>query len=114
MSHAGGSSSHRRPTLRRRTGLLQTSRRPSRTGTGGYSLLAVYLLPSGLRPFPGPVCCSGAVSFWKGADGFCCAGAEADDGGLVAVGAAVSVSLRLRRGWWAGGLDSVGWDGAVE
>ena len=74
-------------------------------GAGGYSRLAVYLLPSGLRPFPGPVCCSGAVSFWKGADGLCCAGAEADDGGLVAEGAAVSVSLRLRRGRRAGGLE---------
>ena len=73
------------------------------SSSGGYSLLAVYLLPSGLRPFPGPVCCSGAVSFWKGADGFCCAGAEADDGGLVAEGVAVSVSLRCAR---AGGQGS--------
>ena len=31
------------------------------------------------------------MSFGKGADGFCCAGAEADDGGLVAEGALRSV-----------------------
>ena len=82
-------------------------------GAGGYSRLAVYLLPSGLRPFPGPVCCSGAVSFWKGADGFCCAGAVAGEDGLGAVGGPVSVSLRLRRGWWAEVLKLGAWGGVV-
>ena len=41
------------------------------------------------------------------------AGAEAGDDELVAAGGAVSISLHRWRGWWAGDLDSVGWDGAV-
>ena len=54
-------------------------------------------------PAPAPCFCSGADACALGADGLCCAGAEADDGELVAEGAAVSVSLRCAR---AGGQGS--------
>ena len=77
--------------------------------SSGYSRLAVCLLACG--PFPAPRFCSGAVACASRVGGFCCAGAAADDGELVAVGAAVSVSLRpggaradvlCLSGWWLG------------
>ena len=54
---------------------------------------------------------TGAGFLWVGAGGFCCAGVGAGGGWSVAGDAAVSVSLRLRRGWWAEFLRMLGWVG---
>ena len=71
------------------------------SGSGGYSRRA--LGGSSLLCDPALASClvAGADICWVGAGGFCCAGVGAREGGLVAKGGAVSVSLRCARaaGW---------------